>query len=173
MPPRSAPLPGPALVTKNVMFGACGICWALATVPSDMSAVAARMDKCSLVVMEAPPFDDAGSYRSPATVPNTIPLRWLLWLEVHAGKARIGCVLTLGFFTKAARRRGAKLSFARVFPVRARIYCSTAYSRHMIISPDSSEHKDRAGRKSWSERIGAACGGVRARPRAWALPYWR
>src|SRR5258707_12228131 len=24
MPPRSAPLPGPAPVTKNVMFGACG-----------------------------------------------------------------------------------------------------------------------------------------------------
>jgi hypothetical protein len=26
MPPRSAPLPGPVLVTKNVMFGDCGGC---------------------------------------------------------------------------------------------------------------------------------------------------
>src|SRR6186713_2205062 len=26
MPPRSAPLPGPLPVTKNVMFGACGSC---------------------------------------------------------------------------------------------------------------------------------------------------
>src|SRR4051794_16884440 len=36
MPPRSAPLPGPLPVTKNVMFGACGSgggaagCWACA-----------------------------------------------------------------------------------------------------------------------------------------------
>src|SRR5262249_40760356 len=94
-PPRSPPLPGPALVTKNVVFGACGICWAFVTVPSEMSAVAARMDKCSLVVMEAPPFDDAGFYRSRATVPNTIPLRWLLWLEVRASRARIACAPAL------------------------------------------------------------------------------
>src|SRR5207245_4615533 len=51
-PPRSAPLPGPALVTKNVMFGACGSCGAaccagcccasaLETTQSDASASAA------------------------------------------------------------------------------------------------------------------------------------
>src|SRR5229473_1187245 len=51
----TTPLAGPALVTKNVTLGACGICWALAVAPSATNAVAARMDTCNLVVMGSPP----------------------------------------------------------------------------------------------------------------------
>ena len=47
MPPRSPPLPGPALVTKKVMLGACGACCAckLPLKLSDMSAADANTDK--------------------------------------------------------------------------------------------------------------------------------
>ena len=43
-PPRSAPLPGPALVTKNVMFGACGSCGGAAPAAAVLRRQTSRRD---------------------------------------------------------------------------------------------------------------------------------
>src|ERR1700758_4521944 len=40
--PRSAPLPDPALVTKKVMLGDCGACWAIAPALQPRAAMAAE-----------------------------------------------------------------------------------------------------------------------------------
>src|SRR6187402_2134136 len=58
MPPRSAPLPGPAPVTKKLMFGACGSgggagCCAV-TLDDTPSASAAAMKTFVLLISVAP-----------------------------------------------------------------------------------------------------------------------
>src|SRR4029078_7097880 len=80
MPPRSAPLPGPAPVTKNVMLGACGnwgggagCCWARApdVIPSASAAMIIAFD---LLISVLPRVIDA-LVESPAVAPSCIGRR--------------------------------------------------------------------------------------------------
>src|SRR5258708_40102339 len=64
-PPRSAPLPGPALVTKKVMLGACGGCCCACAIPPKASSVteasmAKRNELCILVLPVIVDFDLSG-----------------------------------------------------------------------------------------------------------------
>src|SRR6187399_2044965 len=76
MPPRSAPLPGPAPVTKNVMLGACGsggggagCCWARApdVTPSASAAMIIAFD---LLISVLP-----RGYRCLGCLPGCCPFR--------------------------------------------------------------------------------------------------
>src|SRR4051794_5110939 len=86
MPPRSAPLPGPAPVTKNVILGACGnaagagCCCALTAdvTPSASAAIISTFDLlisilpwCIATVAEfrllAPPYEQAPHRLIPST----------------------------------------------------------------------------------------------------------
>src|SRR5215211_7563577 len=71
MPPRSPPLPGPALVRKNVMLFCCAC--AVPLKPSANSAAAAPVQRFTVLFIERPPIDPFPARRIVRLAPDHKP----------------------------------------------------------------------------------------------------